>query len=194
MPSFVELTRTALIAAGLCLTLGGCDRDGALPAQGEGGSGEEMPVLTSAIDARYAGEAMPTVSVRDPDGETLDLASLEGTPTLVNLWATWCAPCVVEMPMLDELAQDFGDDLRVVTVSQDLQAEKAVAPFFAKMQFAALEPWLDPDNALLEAMGGAVLPTTVLYDAQGREAWRVVGDYDWSSAETREAIGAVIAK
>jgi hypothetical protein len=98
------------------------------------------------------------------------------------------------MPLLDGLAADYGDKLRVVVASQDLSGAEKVVPFFEKANFTRLEPWLDRENALSTALGGdGVLPTTVLYDASGVEVARVVGGYDWQSAEAKalvdEAIG-----
>lgn len=136
---------------------------------------------------------MPAVNVTDPAGRSLNLGALQGTPVLLNLWATWCAPCVKEMPLLDAIAGEYDGRLRVLTVSQDMQGADKVAPFFAQGGFAHLEPWMDPGNDLGFAVGGGVMPTTVLYDATGREVWRVQGDYDWSGEEARAAIDAAIA-
>ena len=118
------------------------------------------------------------------------LASLRGKPVLLNLWATWCAPCVVEMPLLDKLAAEQAGKLTVLTVSEDLKPE-LVAPFFAQKGFKALPQWVDPNNKIAGTFGGAALPLTILYDMDGKEVWRVMGGYDWSSAEARKAIGEV---
>lgn len=120
------------------------------------------------------------MTVRQADGSELALPALAGRPVLVNLWATWCAPCVTEMPMLDDLAQD---GLRVVTISQDLTGEEAVGPFFAERDFEQLEPWLDPDNTLATHYAGGVLPMSIYYDGDGREVWRLLGDLDWTGKE-----------
>ena len=137
---------------------------------------------------------MPAANVTDPQGRVLNLGALQGTPVLINLWATWCAPCVKEMPLLDELASEYEGRLRVLTVSQDMQGAEKVEPFFAANTFEWLEPWMDPQNELGFAIGGGMMPTTVLYDSAGREIWRVQGDYDWSSEEARAAIDAAIAE
>ncbi|MEH6723290.1 MAG: TlpA disulfide reductase family protein [Qipengyuania sp.] len=137
---------------------------------------------------------MPAMTVSDPAGRTLDLAALRGTPVLLNLWATWCAPCVKEMPLLDALAGEYDGPLRVLTVSQDMQGAAVVEPFFSTGGYAMLEPWMDPDNELGFTLGGGVMPTTVLYDAAGEEVWRVQGEYDWSGEEARAAIDAAIAE
>ncbi|MBB5731117.1 thiol-disulfide isomerase/thioredoxin [Altererythrobacter atlanticus] len=150
--------------------------------------------MTGTIDRSFAGETIPAVTVTDPAGTTLALDQTGGKAVLLNLWATWCAPCIEEMPLLDELAGDLGEDVRVLTVSEDLKGAEAVEPFFEQRGFANLPRWMDPDNDLaIEFGGGAVLPLTVLYDAQGKEIWRVVGAYDWSGEEARAEIEAALA-
>ncbi|WP_338243798.1 TlpA family protein disulfide reductase [Aurantiacibacter hainanensis] len=144
--------------------------------------------LTGTLDRSFTGEAVPEVTVVNPAGEEL-LLSAVGEPMLLNLWATWCAPCVVEMPLLDELAADLEGQVRVITVSEDMRGAEVVEPFFAERDLPNLPQWLDPDNELAFTFGGGpVLPLTVLYDAQGNELWRVIGAYDWDSEEARAQI------
>lgn len=188
-----SLTKTAFMLAGLSLALSACDREAAVPAQEQAALGGENASLSGVIDDSRAGDLLMAINVVDPAGTQLNLGALQGTPVLVNLWATWCAPCVVEMPMLDDLAAEMEGELRVLTVSQDLQGAEKVEPFFAKMQFKKLEPWMDPENQLGFGLGGGQLPLTILYDENGQELWRVTGEYDWSSAETQEAIRAALA-
>lgn len=180
------------LTAAFALVLAGCDRESAEPAQPEGAEASEA--LAGKVDRSFAGEAMPAVELTDPEGATLALASLKGTPVLVNLWATWCVPCVTEMPLLDELAGELGESVTVLTVSEDIQGAEKVVPFFAEHKFANLPQWMDPENALAVGYGGgAGLPLTVLYDAEGKEVWRVAGGFDWSSAEAREMIAEAAA-
>ena len=181
------------VALGLTVLLAGCDTGAEPDAQAAStptvGSRARDATLTGTLDRSLAGDEVPAVTVRQPDGTELALNEMDGQPFLLNLWATWCAPCVVEMPLLDDMAGDLGGKVRVVTVSEDLRGADAVKPFFADHKFAALEPWMDPDNALAFAYGGgAVLPLTILYDGAGKEVWRVIGAYDWSSAEAHEAV------
>ena len=175
------------------LILAGCDREAKDAAQQQADLAGESQALSGEIDRSYAGELMPAVNITDPDGKRLNLGALQGRPVLLNLWATWCAPCVVEMPTLDDVADEFGDRLQVVTVSQDLQGAERVTPFFEEKKFRNLEPWLDPENQLGFAFNG-VLPVTVLFDASGREVFRVAGGYDWSSEEARAAIEEAIGE
>lgn len=180
MPRLLSLSLTASLA----LVMAGCDRESAEPAQQE-----EAAQLTGTLDRGFAGETMPDVELTDPAGATLSLASLRGQPVLLNLWATWCVPCIVEMPMLDTLASELDGSVRVITVSEDMQGAEVVAPFFAEHGYKNLPQWMDPPNDLVFAYGGnASLPLTVLYDAEGKEVWRVLGGYHWDSAEARELV------
>ena len=134
------------------------------------------------MDCSHKGSLLPDFTLSDPAGKSITLASLKGKPLLINLWATWCAPCVAELPQLDQLAA--GGKVKVLTVSQDMGEPQKVMQFLKDRQIKLLEPWLDPENALITQYNAGTLPTSVLYDAQGREVWRIVGPRDWSSAET----------
>ena len=142
-----------------------------------------------------AGDTIPALTVVDPEGKTLELASI-GQPVLLNLWATWCAPCKVEMPLLDNLAGELAGEVRVLTVSQDIRDPEVVVPaFFAEEGFENLEPWLDKRADLgVELADGGLLPTTILYDAQGVEVFRVAGDYEWDSEEAIAQIREALAE
>jgi thiol-disulfide isomerase/thioredoxin len=106
-----------------------------------------------------------------------------GRPLLVNLWATWCAPCKAEMPTLDALAQLEEGRITVIAVSQDLQGRKPVRAFFDSARIVNLEPFTDRDNALCSAVGGnPALPTTI-FTTEGKEVWRVIGGLEWDDAE-----------
>jgi thiol-disulfide isomerase/thioredoxin len=177
----VSLTALALVTAG-------CDRQSEEAAQPEAAADAGAEELTGTVDRSFAGEAMPAVELSDPAGATLATADLKGKPALVNLWATWCVPCVAEMPLLDELAGELGEGVRVLTVSQDMNGAEVVAPFFASRKLANLPQWIDSDMQLPPALKAPGLPLTVLYDAEGKEVWRVMGGYDWSSAEAREMV------
>lgn len=198
--SLIRFLPCAALAGVLTGMLAACDTQSADPAQPQeeaaGDAGHAQ--LTGTLDRSFAGEPIPAVTVSDPAGITLDLAASgsqgDGKPILLNLWATWCAPCVVEMPLLDGLAKDLGENVRVVTVSEDMQGAEVVEPFFEENDFANLPRWMDPENELAFAYGGgAALPLTVLYDAEGREVWRVVGGYDWSSEEARALVTEAVA-
>jgi thiol-disulfide isomerase/thioredoxin len=181
------------------LAIGGCDRqspqpeqaasNAAIPAPDEVTSAAAPVAAPSTIDTSRKGAAAPTAAFTAPDGKSVTLADFSGTPVLLNLWATWCAPCIKEMPTLDALAADTQGKLTVLTVSQDLGGATKVAPFFAAHDFAHLQPYLDPKLALSTALQ-ANLPTTVLYDSTGHEVARVMGGFDWTSDAARKLIAS----
>lgn len=169
------------------LGIAGCDKPKAPDPQatatvaaestaGAEASGE--PERVGTLDRTHKGEAAPDFTFLDPAGKPVTLAAFRGKPLLLNLWATWCAPCVREMPTLDRLAVREGEKLQVLVVSQDLEGAEKVTPFFDKAKFTALKPYLDPEVRFSTGYG-VNLPTTILYDAQGKEVWRVSGDMDW---------------
>ena len=181
--------RSAMIGllGAICATAA-CDRGSPPPEQAEANVAatspdEAAPAVAApragAVDRSHAGERAPDAVFTDAGGARTTLADLKGGPLLVNLWATWCAPCVKEMPTLDAVAREGR--VRVVAVSQDMDPEKAKA-FLARRRFAALQPYFDPRLDLSLAYE-ANLPTTILYGADGREKWRVTGELDWTGAK-----------
>ncbi|HEU0045965.1 TlpA disulfide reductase family protein, partial [Sphingomonas sp.] len=108
-------------------------------------------------------------------------------PVLVNLWATWCGPCVVEMPSLDALAAR-NPRVQVLALSQDMNGQEKVDAFFAERKFAKLEPYIDAELSMMSALKVDTLPTTILYDSQGQEVWRITGREDWTSPRAAAVI------
>lgn len=174
------------LALSTCLVLAGCDRQKAPAPQDNGAAANAFagapnePVPTGLLDRSHAGTPAPTDSFRDPDGKTVTLAAFRGKPLLVNLWATWCGPCVKEMPTLDTLATREEGRLQVLAVSQDTQGRDKVAAFFKEHPFTMLQPYLDSDLALMSSLKIDTLPTTILYDKDGKEVWRMTGMTDWT--------------
>jgi thiol-disulfide isomerase/thioredoxin len=166
----------------LALALAGC---GSEPAETNKSAAAPNPAEpesrpTGRLDRSHAGTQAPGALFEDPAGEPVSLADFKGKPLLVNLWATWCGPCVVEMPTLDALAaRERG--LEVLAVSQDMAGRDKVAAFFAERKFDNLEAYLDPSLSLMAELEVDTLPTTILYDAQGREVWRMTGMEDWTA-------------
>ena len=119
----------------------------------------------------------------------MTLADFKGKPVLLNLWATWCGPCVKELPTLDALAKREAGKLTVVALSQDMDASKA-APFLSERHLTNLGAYTDASMRWLPAVT-ANLPTSILYGADGKERWRVLGDRDWSGvAAAKDLAGA----
>ncbi|MFL0357266.1 TlpA family protein disulfide reductase [Erythrobacter sp. GH1-10] len=190
------MSRFSVILTVSILALTGCDS--APGEQAQRGSAIDAPApppLPGKIVRVQAGTAMPEMTFTDPSGAALNTAELIGTPVLLNIWATWCAPCVVEMPTLEALAGEMGDDLKVLTVSQDVRGAEVVAPFFAQRDFTHLEQWLDPDaNLSAELNEDGLMPLTILFDAEGKEVFRVAGGYEWDSQEAIAQISQAIGK
>jgi thiol-disulfide isomerase/thioredoxin len=114
--------------------------------------------------------------------EKLTLNSLKGQGIVLNFWATWCPPCIKEMPALDNLSTKLKDrGVQVIALSEDRGGMEKVPAFYAARDIRNLDVYLDLNGALSRQMGIEGLPTTVLIDAQGREVGRVMGVLEWDA-------------
>lgn len=156
------------------------------------GRGTEAAPATGAMEKFREAEQpamLPDFAFTGPDGETMGLADLGGKVVLLNLWATWCAPCVEEMPALDRLqAQLGGSDFEVVALSLDRGGLSQVQPFFEKLGIGSLSAYLDPEGASMKALTPRGLPTTILLDREGRELGRLEGAAEWDSPDALRLI------
>ena len=148
---------------------------------------EQAAAPAKGVDRSHAGKPLPDIELRDAQDEPASLADAAGKPLLVNIWATWCAPCVKELPTLDALSRRPGAP-RVIALSQDIAPRASVEAFLERLKLGDLEAWHDPEMKLSGALGAQVLPTTIYYDARGRELWRFVGDLDWTGAEAAKLL------
>lgn len=199
LESDVRLVMRFFLFLSLPAMLAACDKQSdqgeqANDASQEGKTIESNSGLVGRLDIAQRGSPMIDTPFKDPDGETVSLSDFIGKPVLVNIWATWCAPCVVEMPMLDELAAREKDRMKVLVVSQDIQGAEKVDPFFAKANFNELEAYTDQENGLSFGFGSGLMPTTVLYDASGKEVWRVIGAMDWDGARAAMLMEETLAE
>ncbi len=172
---------------GCALLIAGCDRQSADKAQPQSSASENAAAAVGGIDRSHAGSALPDFQLKDQAGQELNFASLKGRPVLINLWATWCAPCVAELPQLDAIAGK-NTGLKVLTINQDTEKLDGVAKFLSERGVKNLEPWLNPDNSVMFQYDAQQLPTTVLYDSNRREVWRTSGPRDWANAESAALI------
>jgi len=167
----------------------GCDRQKAEAPQAPAAEAESG----KGVDRSHKGEAAPTLKFKNPDGGEFDLTKFKGSPVLVNLWASWCAPCIKELPTLQELegGQAKEGKLGIIAVSQDMAPQGSVDAFLGERDIGRFAAYHDPDMNLSSALGVQILPTTILYDAQGTEIWRYVGDLDWTSPEAARLLAEV---
>ena len=169
-------------------TLAACGRGEQQQAPRQQPAATDQQSVTK-LDRSHKGTPMPDAAFTNGDGEQTSLTDIaDGKPLLVNLWASWCAPCVKELPTLDKLSQAAGSPVQVAAVSQDSGPHASVEAFLNSHKIANLESYQDKDMHLSGALNAQVLPTSVLYDAKGREVWRYVGDLDWTSAEAAKLL------
>ncbi len=165
--------------------IAGCDRQKADQPQAPAVARE-----AKGVDRSHKGEAAPAVKFNDPDGREFDLTKFKGTPVLVNLWASWCAPCIKELPTLQQLEQAQAKEgkLGVIAVSQDMAPQGSVEEFLADRDLGRFAAYHDADMNLTSALNIQIMPTTIFYDARGREVWRYVGDLDWTGDEATKLL------
>jgi thiol-disulfide isomerase/thioredoxin len=157
------------------------------PATNEAAAAAPAGEQQKGVHRDHTGTPASGAVFTDPDGKPVKLADFGGKPLLVNLWASWCAPCVKELPTLDRLAQ--SGKIQVLAVSQDDGPHPSVVAFLQAHKIATLEPYQDAKMSLSGALGpDTVLPTSILYDANGKEVWRFVGDQDWTSPEAAKLL------
>jgi thiol-disulfide isomerase/thioredoxin len=131
----------------------------------------------------------PSLAFRSLNGEAVSLADFQGQVVLVNFWATWCAPCVAEMPSLERLHLALEDEgFAVLAVSQDRGGAGVVAPFLSRLNLQHLPIFLDPKGDLGRAFAVKALPTSFLIDRDGRAVAGLVGPAEWDSPEAKALI------
>ena len=130
------------------------------------------------------GTALPDMQWRLPDGTVRTIADYAGKGVVLNLWATWCVPCVAEMPALDAMASAVQPSVVVLPLSSDRGGAAAVERFYREHGVKNLPVLLDPTGAAARALGARGIPTTLLIDSTGRERGRLEGGADWDSDKT----------
>ena len=167
----------------LGLSLASCGAPGSAAAdKGKAGASQGKP-LAERLDRSHAGQLAPKVAFEMRDGTSATVASFAGKPVLVNLWATWCVPCIAELPALDAMATGH-QGLVVLAVSQDLGGWHAIDKFWTDGKFETLVPRLDKAGNFAQAIGAGGLPMSIRYDAKGREVWRIAGPVEWNAPAT----------
>lgn len=138
----------------------------------------------------------PDYVFKDAEGRDVRFADFKGKVAMVNLWATWCAPCKIEMPTLAALAEHYKgrDDFAVVTISMDVDKAVPEARAFIA-DHAPLAYYADPKFQLpFEFPGKGAMPQTILLDRRGNVRAVLTGEADWASAEAKALVEALLAE
>jgi thiol-disulfide isomerase/thioredoxin len=173
-----------LAAAAVCIMVAGAVSDAAVAADAP------KKKTFSRVDPPAA-----VVLSEYSDGErTVTLERYRGRPVLLNVWATWCPPCVKELPALDRLAGKLDGEVHVVALSTDDGGAAQVKPFFDKLAVTRLLALYDTRQRAFQDFSLRGLPTTVLIDAQGRLVARMEGAAEWDSTamvrQIRQLVGS----
>jgi thiol-disulfide isomerase/thioredoxin len=154
------------------------------------------PLSTGHMTAfvfKKAPEAVPDTVFLDGSGKERTLKDWQGKVVLLNLWATWCAPCRKEMPSLDRLQAEMGSDkFEVVAVSVDKTGIEGAKKFLDQIKVSKLGVFADPSIKLGTELKAIGMPASVLIDRDGREVGRLVGPAEWDSADAKRLIKAML--
>jgi len=135
------------------------------------------------------------VAFMDDQGRARTLRQFRDKLLLVNLWATWCAPCREEMPALDRLQRELGGaDFEVLALSIDSGGAAAVKRFYDEMGIRSLAIYVDSTMRATSALAALGIPTTLLVDAEGREIGRRTGPAQWDGPDAVRVIKAYLER
>ena len=150
------------------------------------------PTSRAAPPARLLARRVPApdAAFLTAGGQAVTLQKFAGQVVVLNLWASWCTPCVHEMPSLDALAQR-EPEIAVVAVSMDVHGSQVASEFFKRKRLDHLDAYHDPDARLMRALGVYGLPVSVVIDREGRVAATIQGEVDWNAAGMRDLLAKV---
>jgi thiol-disulfide isomerase/thioredoxin len=194
--AFIAALAAVIAFAAVYVTTGRPDNQGgaAEPGAPPAVKASAHPLATGAMTTfvfKPQPEALPDVPFLNGEGAQTNLASFKGKVVLLNLWATWCAPCREEMPGLDKLQTELGSDkFQVVALAIDKAGVAGAKKFLADIKAEKLGVYADPtgkEGTTLKVIG---MPTTILIDAEGREIGRLIGPAHWDSPEAKALIEA----
>jgi cytochrome c biogenesis protein CcmG/thiol:disulfide interchange protein DsbE len=143
----------------------------------------------SVADTVATGKLAADFELTDLEGHSVSLASLRGKVVFLNFWATWCAPCLTEMPSMEKLYDAFADrsDFAMLAVSQDAKGAAVVLPYVRKHGYR-FEVLLDPQSKVAESYDVSGVPETFIIDRDGRIVAHHLGAFDWARQDVREAL------
>lgn len=151
----------------------------------------EVAAMETAAAKATAEQSLPEVVFYDQNGDSVQLADFSGKVILVNLWATWCTPCVAELPALDALQSKMKDkNFEVVAISMDRDDFVKVKTFLAERDIDNIVSYWDRDKAIALKWKYAGLPSSFLIDAKGQLVEKFEGPREWDSEEMIKKISA----
>lgn len=147
------------------------------------------------LDFAFRGDTHTETAFFNPEGDEVSLEDYRGKVVLLNLWATWCGPCEKELPSLGALSGGrAGDDFMVLAISvDDIKDEDYARRRLNELTGGTIDFHHAPDFAVTYQVGARVFPTSILYDRQGREVARLVGDAKWDGLDAVQFIDKVVA-
>jgi thiol-disulfide isomerase/thioredoxin len=154
----------------------------------------ELPPLSQNLTPVSPPAEPPDGVFVTPDGASHHLSEFRGRGMVVNLWATWCAPCVAEMPSLEALSKALApQDIAILPLSSDRGGADAVRAWYEDHDITALPVLLDPKGALARAFNARGIPTTVVINTAGLVVARLEGAADWSDAAAQRLVRTLAA-
>lgn len=136
------------------------------------------------VSLTIATKSAPAISFKDDQGRTQPLSPEQHKLSIVHFWATWCAPCIAELPEVEETAKTYAEKgVYIAAVSLDGDNMNKVKTFYASHNITHLAPYLAPDTASFNATGLQGLPGTLFIDSTGKEIARADGPLDWKGKE-----------
>jgi thiol-disulfide isomerase/thioredoxin len=155
---------------------------------------EELDDVAEALKPTNPPVAAPNVAFQSSDGAEHHLADFLGHGMVINLWATWCVPCVEEMPSLAKLSKALApDDIAVLPLSSDRGGAGRVEAFYQQHAITGLPVLLDPRSAAAHAWNVHGIPTSLVIDKKGREVARLEGAADWSTPAAARLVRKLVA-
>ncbi|MCK8046110.1 TlpA family protein disulfide reductase [Shewanella sp. 1CM18E] len=158
------------------------------------GKAIEKPLIMSRFIEMQSARSVPEVMFTDTKGEQISLKQYKGKLVLVNLWATWCAPCIKEIPQMENIRQVNKDkNLVVVPISIDEESDKVQA-FLERHDLGHYQTWLDPKKTIDQIMPADVVPATYVFDGSGNLVGFLRGYLDWGDKEVQPYLEKLTAK
>jgi thiol-disulfide isomerase/thioredoxin len=155
---------------------------------------KELNDLAEVLEPTDPPVVAPDIVFVSEDGKEHHLAEFRGHGMVINLWATWCVPCVAEMPALAALSKALApDDIAVLPLSSDRGGAAVVQSFYRGHGISGLPVLLDPKGAAAHAWHARGIPTSFIIDKQGRERARLEGSVDWSTAAAAARVRKLVA-